>query len=183
MAALDLGNVMGPQGPQGEQGEIGPQGPQGPQGEPGPPVDTSTLIQQSEKGAANGVASLDGNGKLAQMPTAADVGALSVDAISSGNNTNGSWVKFPDGTMVCYGSKSLLDVIPSQSTTDFTIPLPQTFIAAPQPQVSIFHDTGVNYTVRARAATTTQIKIGVYNPSQYESTGTVVSWFVIGKWK
>lgn len=54
MATLDLGNVMGPQGPQGEQGE------------PGPPVDTSTLIQQSEKGAADGVASLDRNGNLMQ---------------------------------------------------------------------------------------------------------------------
>lgn len=77
MATLDLGNVMGPQGPQGPQGETGPQGPQGPQGEPGPPVDTSTLISNSEKGADNGVATLDSNGKLVQMPTAADVGAVS----------------------------------------------------------------------------------------------------------
>ena len=76
MATLDLGNVMGPQGPQGEQGEVGPQGPQGPQGEQGPPVDTSTLIAKSEKGAANGVATLDSSGKLVQMPTAADVGAV-----------------------------------------------------------------------------------------------------------
>ena len=75
MATLDLGNVMGPQGPQGEQGEVGPQGPQGPQGEQGPPVDTSTLIAKSEKGAANGVATLDSSGKLVQMPTATDVGA------------------------------------------------------------------------------------------------------------
>ena len=74
MATLDLGNVMGPQGPQGEQGEVGPQGPQGPQGEQGPPVDTSTLIAKSEKGAANGVATLDSSGKLVQMPTATDVG-------------------------------------------------------------------------------------------------------------
>lgn len=76
MATLDLGNVMGPQGPQGEQGEVGPQGPQGPQGEQGPPVDTSTLIAKSEKGAANGVATLDSSGKLVQMPTATDVGAV-----------------------------------------------------------------------------------------------------------
>ena len=59
MATLDLGNVMGPQGPQGPQGKTGPQGPQGPQGEPGPPVDTSTLISNSEKGADNGVATLE----------------------------------------------------------------------------------------------------------------------------
>ena len=77
MATLDLGNVMGPQGPQGIQGEIGPQGPQGPQGEPGPPGDTSELIPKSEKGTANGVATLDSSGKLVQMPTAADVGAVS----------------------------------------------------------------------------------------------------------
>ena len=77
MATLDLGNVMGPQGPQGIQGEIGPQGPQGPQGEPGPPGDTSELIPKSEKGTANGVATLDSSGKLVQMPNAADVGAVS----------------------------------------------------------------------------------------------------------
>ncbi len=79
----------GPQGPQGEpgaqgpQGETGPQGPQGepgpqgPQGETGPAADTSLLIAKSEKGAANGVATLDGSGKLAQMPTASDIGAVS----------------------------------------------------------------------------------------------------------
>ena len=83
MATLDLGNVMGPQGPQGEQGEVGPQGPQGPQGEQGPPVDTSTLIAKSEKGAANGVATLDSSGKLVQMPTAADVGARASDWLPS----------------------------------------------------------------------------------------------------
>ena len=50
------------------------QGPKGEQGEQGPPVDTSTLIAQSEKGQPNGIATLDGAGKLEQMPTAADVG-------------------------------------------------------------------------------------------------------------
>ena len=34
-------------------------------------------IPNDEKGTANGVATLDGSGKLVQMPTAADVGAVS----------------------------------------------------------------------------------------------------------
>ena len=34
-------------------------------------------IPNDEKGAANGVATLNSSGKLAQMPTAADVGAVS----------------------------------------------------------------------------------------------------------
>ncbi len=91
MATLDLGNVMGPQGPQrlqgeigpqgpqgiqGETGPVGPQGPQGPQGEAGSPADVSMLIPKSEKGSANGVATLNGNSKLVQMPAASDVGAV-----------------------------------------------------------------------------------------------------------
>ena len=66
----------GPQGLKGDPGEQGPEGPQGPKGEQGPPADTSTLVLQSEKGAANGVATLNGSGKLVQMPTASDVGAV-----------------------------------------------------------------------------------------------------------
>lgn len=85
MATLDLGNVMGPQGPQGPQGETGPQGPQGPQGEQGPPADTSTLILKTEKGAANGVATLDGSSKLtaSQFPNPNNVGVYSLNAGSN----------------------------------------------------------------------------------------------------
>lgn len=61
MATLDLGNVMGPQGPQREAGS---------------PTDVTMLIPKSEKGSANGVATLNGNSKLVQMPAASDVGAV-----------------------------------------------------------------------------------------------------------
>ena len=64
------------QGIQGETGPVGPQGPQGPQGEAGSPADVSMLIPKSEKGSANGVATLNGNSKLVQMPAASDVGAV-----------------------------------------------------------------------------------------------------------
>lgn len=44
---------------------------QGPEGPTGPPVDTSTLISQAEKGAANGVATLDSHSKIpsVQLPS------------------------------------------------------------------------------------------------------------------
>lgn len=45
-------------------------------GEPGTPADTSELIPKSEKGTANGVATLNSSGKLVQMPSASDVGAV-----------------------------------------------------------------------------------------------------------
>lgn len=95
----------GPQGPQGEpgpqgpQGETGPQGPQGETGPQGPAADTSLLITKSEKGAANGVATLDGSGKLAQMPTASDIGAVS-QTVYELTPQNG-WKVF-DSTSSCY---------------------------------------------------------------------------------
>lgn len=45
-------------------------------GEPGTPADISELIPKSEKGTANGVATLNSSGKLVQMPIASDVGAV-----------------------------------------------------------------------------------------------------------
>lgn len=48
----------------------------GEQGVQGPPADTSELVPKSEKGTANGVATLNSSGKLVQMPSASDVGAV-----------------------------------------------------------------------------------------------------------
>lgn len=48
----------------------------GEQGVQGPPADTSELVPKSEKGTANGVATLNESGKLVQMPSASDVGAV-----------------------------------------------------------------------------------------------------------
>ena len=91
---------VGPQGPQGEtgpqgiQGEVGPQGPQGPKGDTGPqgpqgdqpPLSTNAPL-------ALGVAS-SGSSTIASredhihpMPTAADVGAASVEEVNTIKNS------------------------------------------------------------------------------------------------
>jgi hypothetical protein len=49
-------------------------------------------VLASEKGVANGVASLGKDG----MVPAAQTG------IASGSNSNGNYIKFPDGTLICY---------------------------------------------------------------------------------
>ena len=118
MATLDLGNVMGPQGPQGPQGETGPQGPQGPQGEQGPPADTSTLILKTEKGAANGVATLDGSSKLtaSQFPDSNDVGVYSLnagDSIPEGADLNDYRTA---GTYVCPNSATSATILNKPQT-------------------------------------------------------------------
>ncbi len=149
MATLDLGNVMGPQGPQGIQGEIGPQGPQGPQGEPGPPGDTSELIPKSEKGTANGVATLDGSGKLVQMPTAADVGAVS-QAVYQLTPQNG-WVVASAASACCLVVTGKLATLiarlkgPNTTISDATaiFTLPQGIV--PQKYIDDVMSCGGNY--------------------------------------
>lgn len=74
---LDLGNVMGPQGPKGDTGDTGPQGEIGPQG---PKGDTGATGPQGPKG---------------------DTGASGISS-SGGSASTGYWIKYSDGTMVCY---------------------------------------------------------------------------------
>jgi hypothetical protein len=69
---------------------------QGPEGPTGPPVDTSTLISQAEKGAANGVATLDSGAKVPvlQIPAANSLQVLNLgpyqnnDRIQTGQDLN-----------------------------------------------------------------------------------------------
>ena len=58
-------------------------------------------IPVSEKGAANGVATLDGNGKLVQLPSATDVGAIPASAKGANDgvatlDSRGRLVQMPD---------------------------------------------------------------------------------------
>ena len=54
---------------------------------------TNTEINNinSSKGAANGIATLDADGRLTAAQT----------AITTGSNANGTWIRFPDGTQIC----------------------------------------------------------------------------------
>ena len=51
--------------------------------------DKRPVVMQSDRGVANGIATLDENGKLVQMPTSADVGATAFKTISARLSTSG----------------------------------------------------------------------------------------------
>lgn len=57
------------------------------------------VITDDEKGVAGGVASLNANGKLVQMPTAADVGAAPTTMFGTSEKTEGSASSYPEGTL------------------------------------------------------------------------------------
>lgn len=85
---------------------------QGPEGPTGPPVDTSTLISQAEKGAANGVATLDSGAKVPvpQIPAANSLQVLNLgpiptsDRLQTGQDLNDY---ITPGSYWCTGAESL----------------------------------------------------------------------------
>ena len=62
--------------------------------------------------------------------------------VESGSNDNGSWVKYSDGTMICYGNKDIADVSFTQLVAGInysdtqTITFPQSFIDNPSTSIS-----------------------------------------------
>lgn len=115
--------------------------------------------------------------------TPSDIGALPSNVISSGNNTNGSWIQFPDGTMICYGYVRITQTTPSEGTSTYTITFPQTFEGTPCPQITILDDSAVVYTIQIRRTTGTEMLIQIYNSSKYDSGGTGISWSAFGRWE
>ncbi|MBC2870414.1 hypothetical protein H7271_02190 [Bittarella massiliensis] len=143
-----------------------------------------SAIPASEKGAAGGVATLDGSGKLVQMPTAEDVGAMAADAIQSGSNSNGSWTKWPDGTMMAYGVVTAQSV-PANSTVGLlghSISFPAAFASSPSMTLTAVADTVTFFSAKLGGVTNALWWGSVTNGSDY-ARDVPVHWQAIGRWK
>lgn len=154
-------------------------------------VDTKISEQ---KGQPNGIASLNGSGKLAQMPTAADVGArpntwlpkpadigaMPQNAIEGGSNSNGSWIKYPDGTMIQWGG---VEGTPNNNGL-IKGTFPVAFTAAPKivPAAIFYNATTYNAALGAVSASTYEVYIS--NGSTPVTSGKQgCFWVAIGRWK
>ena len=107
---------QGPEGPKGDTGDTGPQGPQGPEGPEGPKGDPGTtdytelenvpseFTPESHTHVASDVTDLVGTvSESGGDPTGA--------VIERGSNSNGDYVRFADGTQICWSRVTLDDVI------------------------------------------------------------------------
>ena len=116
-----------------------------------------------------------------------------IEKIESGSNENGSWVKFPDGTMICsndvntgkltWGQDSIIWYSRNLEFPDF----PQEFIEPPRVIKNI---QDINVSARSIWITgnsvPTTTNAGTYNLATYwNATGTTctVTYIAIGKWK
>lgn len=95
----------------------------------------------------------------------------------NGSNTNGSYTKFPDGTMICRGVNSGVDLGLRRVT------FPMAFIENPQICATI-NSSASQYQITCQYdnLTPTYVDIQVhYGPSNVGSN--IFSWIAIGKWK
>lgn len=143
------------------------------------PRDINNLI-----GNTNGIAGVNEDRKIVPMPTAADVGAMAADAIQSGSNANGSWTKWPDGTMIAYGVVTSQS-IPANSTTGITgqsILFPASFAGSPSVILTALADTASHFSTKLGGVTATSWWGSVTNGSDY-ARDVPVHWQAIGRWK
>ena len=110
--------------------------------------------------------------------------------VESGSNTNGSYIKFADGTMICYGSKTVTHAISNAwgsiySSGDFdpSITFPQEF--------TDIKSCNVNYVMVSSSAwlgdvkyTTSKItNIQLFRGASSSSTSCTIDYQAIGTWK
>lgn len=101
--------------------------------------------------------------------------------IVNGSNANGSYVKFPDGTMICWNSISAVAGTGVQNTGVKTYPI--TFASAPFTMVQHYSQASVfaNWYVYNNAIN----GFTLYHQglSGVDLTGTSFKYIAIGKWK
>ncbi len=108
----------------------------------------------------------------------------------SGSNENGEWIKFADGTMICWGVRRINGIttsiasggnIPKTGTlTRFDFPV--TFISPPNVSINANrHGAWVGYAWTASMTQTQEYTI--YTDTAVSNQYFDVTWTAIGRWK
>ena len=133
------------------------------------------IIQENDTATTENVYSASAvDNKLAQI-------------IQSGSNTNGSYIKYSDGTMICYGSTSLNEVSVSdyysfcKRTNSLTITFPMEFDEVPNVTITNQGFGIFSYTINNITANNFSYYAFTY-PSGSNISGSL-QYVAIGRWK
>lgn len=114
-----------------------------------------------------------------------------INIVESGINNNGSWIKYKDGTMLCYGSRqfeninadtawgALFECTNQVDFGNFPIAFKE------EPQVFLSQGTGSTLYVE-RLYGTTNYNIGTswfWSPVSKKGVNIIYNFLAIGKWK
>lgn len=145
-------------------------------------IDALKKTELGDSGAKNigataitGLTGTDVQSLLESMKTYAD------GLIVSGSNSNGSYIKYPDGTLVCYSG--VYATAGTGLKTISGITYPDTFIGAPNVQVTHRSLAGKFANYYVLDPTTTAFGIVHQGVGNIDLNGTIFTWQAIGKWK
>lgn len=134
------------------------------------------------------VTGVDGNVyHTGKKPTPAEIGAEAVTV--TGQNANGYYIKFADGTMICYGRKSLstLAVTSEWGSWFISAPLSTTypidFVGAPASvSVSMENTTG-DIAIWATSLSVPTSFTGYFTRGMSGTFICTMAWMAVGRWK
>ena len=197
---VDLGSVIGPQGPKGDTGatgETGPQGPQGVQGVQGVqggtgPQGPSGPNEVTTDTATDIVGLLKGNGaNVLAAEAGVDFAAAGI-ADSGGSASTGYWVKYDDGTMICYKTSTQMPIINTQAggmyrSSYITLgDFPRAFSALPRVTPIIYHNMTSLFLLLTGAcdySASNAGKVALFSPASATSILVDIGYTAIGRWK
>lgn len=180
VTTVNLGSVIGPVGPAGPQGETGADGAPGPN-------EVSTNTETNITGL------LKGNGANVSAAEAGTDFATAGIADSGGSASTGYWVKYDDGTMICWRHQDGMRAINTAVTnTNFyksaNISLgdfPVSFSAQPAVVVSLYSNaaTGVWLSAPFQFSSSFAGNVILYNPTSIPSLLCGLQYIAVGRWK
>ena len=154
-------------------------------------LDSAGAVQQepASKGVAGGIAALNAAG----MPLTAAGEAV----VESGSNADGNWVKFADGTMVCWFNDTVSPTKSSSTTQGLTVyrgyytwTFPQPFVSAPSVSINarLYNGgTAIAYGLASSHWGDDTNNLGVSGWAIWESlvdfTQAVPGLIAVGRWK
>jgi microcystin-dependent protein len=111
--------------------------------------------------------------------------------IESGSNSDGRWTKFSDGTMICYGEKSVTSAINVARGSLYirytsSITFPETFDSAPSISVEHLSNSGTiddrEFWATCGVPSTTEVSLCLWSPISVASATHVIGFTAVGRW-
>ena len=110
------------------------------------------------------------------------------DLMEFGSNDNGNYIKFYDGTMICYGDKygttALADYWGQFKRGEVPVTFPQEFVSTPLVNTGLKNaEDFAQLSVAADSITTSGFTARVFKPNNATNVGCNLTYIAIGKWK
>ena len=107
----------------------------------------------------------------------------------TGSNANGYYIKFADGTMICYGRKALGSFAMTwawgtwYTSADITTSYPVSFVGQPASVSVNMENTTADIAVWLNGLSTTTSFTGYFSRGQSGTFNCIMAWMEVGRWK